>query len=296
VHLTLRPDHKPWRLQGLERASIHEVDLADAAGVSKAAAAIRPEWVFHLAAHGAYPDQRDWGEIARSNFTGTVNLVQACLESGFESFVNTGSSSEYGFKDHAPTESEALEPSSEYAVTKAAATLYCGFIARSRDVRIRTLRLYSVYGPWEEPTRLIPTMIVSGLRHRLPALADPRVARDFVYVDDVCDVYLATAADTNAAADAIFNVGSGVQSSLEEVVGLARRVMGVDAEPVWGSMPNRRWDTSTWVANIARLSHELGWAPRHSLESGFAATVEWLRADPARQAFYEERSPLTSST
>src|SRR5258706_6375954 len=124
-----------------------------------------------------------------------------------------------------------VEPNSQSAVAKAAATLYCGFIARSRNVPIRTLRLYSVYGPWEEPTRLLPTLIVKGLRHQLPPLADGDIARDLVYADDVCDAYLDVAANTVSPDDAIFNVGTGVQSTLQTVVGVVRRLLGIDAEP-----------------------------------------------------------------
>ena len=234
--------------------------------------------------------------VGLANMTGTVNLVEACLEAGFESFINTGSSSEYGFKDHAPAETELVEPNSHYAVAKAAATLYCGFIARTRNVRVQTLRLYSVYGPWEEPTRLIPTLIVRGLRGELPSLVDPTVARDFVYTEDVCSAYLAAAADSDAPAGAIFNVGTGRQSTLQSLVDIVRRLLGVAEEPTWGSMPSRSWDTSTWVADISAARQELNWTPGRSLEAGLAETVKWFRSNPSMLALYEERINATSAS
>jgi dolichol-phosphate mannosyltransferase len=203
--------------------------------------------------------------------------------------VNTGSSSEYGFRDDAPAEGDLIQPNSPYAVTKAAATLFCGYAARKHGARIRTLRLYSVYGPWEEPTRLIPTLIVRGLGNRLPVLVDPEVARDFVYVDDVCDAYLAVAANTTAEPDAVFNIGTGVQSSLEQVVSVARRLLAIDVEPRWGSMPNRMWDTTSWVADSRKIKRELGWEPSHAFEAGLAATIDWFRANPSLLAYYQER-------
>jgi UDP-glucose 4-epimerase len=295
VHLVLRPEHKPWRLARLDTSSFVQADLADAGSIAAAVREIRPDWVFHLAAHGAYPSQTGWDQMLLANVVGTANLVEASLEAGVESFVNTGSSSEYGFKDHAPPEDETVEPNSDYAITKATATLYCGFMARTHGARIRTLRLYSVYGPWEEPTRLIPTLIVNGLRGTLPPLANPRVARDFVYVDDVCDAYLAVAADTHAEVDAVFNVGTGMQTDLETVVGLARRLLGVDQEPDWGSMPDRKWDTTCWVADSRKIREQLGWTPRRSLESGLTATIDWLRSDPSLLAYYEGAALRTSS-
>src|SRR5262249_24369371 len=149
---------------------LHEAPLEDPAAVVRR---VRPEWVFHLAAHGAYSSQTDVRQILQTNVLGTAALVEACLETGFEAFVDTGSSSEYGFTDHAPAEDEAPEPNSHYAVAKASATLFCRHTARSRHVHIPTLRLYSVYGPWEEPTRLIPTLLVRGLDGTLPPLVDP---------------------------------------------------------------------------------------------------------------------------
>ena len=295
VHLLLRPDHKPWRLARLDRSSFVSADLSDAGSVSTALHEIRPDWVFHLAAHGAYPSQTSWDQMLRANVVGTANLVEASLDAGVESFVNTGSSSEYGFKDHAPREDETIEPNSDYAITKATATLYCGFMARTHGARIRTLRLYSVYGPWEEPTRLIPTLIVNGLRDRLPPLANPSVARDFVYIDDVCDAYLAVAEDARADVDAVFNVGTGVQTDLETVVELARRLLGIAPEPEWGSMPDRSWDTTSWVADNRKIKEQVGWTPRHSLESGLTATIDWLRSDPLLLAYYGEAALRTSS-
>ncbi len=293
VHVILRPQASSWRLAGNRGFAVHHADLSDARSVESAVRAIAPDWIFHLAAHGAYSSETNFTQMVQTNLIGTANVVDACLEAGFESFVNTGSSSEYGFKGGAPAETSSTEPNSRYAVTKAAATLYCAFAARKHRARIRTLRLYSVYGPWEEPTRLVPTLVVFGLRNRLPVLVDPVVARDFVYVDDVCDAYLAAAADTTADHDAIFNVGTGRQSSLEEVVTVARRLLAIDAEPRWGSMPNRAWDTTTWVADNQKIRRELHWEPRHSFEAGLSATIDWFRSNPSLLAYYEARIGLS---
>jgi dolichol-phosphate mannosyltransferase len=277
VHLLVRPGHRPWRLAGLTgRVHLHAADLADADAVVRA---VRPQWVFHLAAHGAYPEQTDFRQMVRTNVAGTVALVEACLRTGFEAFVHAGSSSEYGFKDHAPGEDEAPEPNSHYAVTKAAATHYCSHVAHSQRVPLVTLRLYSVYGPFEEPTRLIPTLIRHGLRGELPPLVNPEICRDFVYVEDVCEAFILAARGAREPGT-VYNVGSGVQVRLREVVDLARRLLNVRNEPRWGSMPNRAWDTTVWVADARRIRRELGWQPRYTLADGLRLTVEWVRSHP----------------
>lgn len=279
VHAVTRPGSRPWRLEGLPDVRYVEVDLGDAQAVGSVVERLAPDRVFHLAAHGAYSWQTDVQEMVRTNVTGTIALVDACLAVGCGVLVNAGSSSEYGFKDHAPSERELPEPNGHYAVTKVAGTLYCTHAGRNADTTVVTLRLYSVYGPWEQPGRLMPTLAALGLRGRLPALANPAVARDFVHVDDVVDAFL-LAASASSPSGAVYNVGTGRQTSLEEVVALARRVFELDAEPRWGSNAGRSWDTNVWVADPARVRGELGWGPEHDLDSGLRRLAQWLQSHP----------------
>jgi len=290
----VRPASDLWRLDapgaGLEGVDVLPLPLTDGRAVERAVAQTRPQWAFHLAAHGAYSWQTDSREIFRTNVIGTVNLVEACRASGCEALVNAGSSSEYGFKDHPPDEEEPLEPNSEYGVAKAAATLYCRQAARAGPMRIVTLRLYSVYGPFEDPGRLIATLAARGLGGELPPLADPDVARDFVAVDDALDAFLA-AVRPGSPPGAVFNVGTGRQTSIREAVAVARGQLGIEAEPDWGTAPRRRWDTTTWVASTARIERELGWRPRTTLDEGFERVVDWLRSSPEVWPVYGLRVP-----
>jgi nucleoside-diphosphate-sugar epimerase len=288
VHLWLRPGGNPWRLTDLD-APREEVDLVYDDTVTSKVRAVHPDWIFHLAAHGAYPTQTDWSRMLETNLEGTRRLLLACLESGFESFVNTGSSSEYGFVDHPPDENETPRPNSDYAFTKAAATLYCRYIAERHGAPISTLRLYSVFGPFEEPTRLIPTLAVLGLQKRLPPLAEPNIARDFVFTDDVVEAYLAAAQGKGIEPGAIYNIGSGLQITLEEAVAVARHIFQIADEPAWGTMPRRSWDTTVWVSNPSRARDELGWRARVGFQDGFQRFVTWLRDHPRLREVYARR-------
>jgi nucleoside-diphosphate-sugar epimerase len=280
VTAVLRPGGSRWRLEDLgAELSTAEVELADPEAVAALLRACRAEWVFHLAAHGAYSWQEDFGQIVESNLVATHNLLTAAAESGCAAFVHAGSSSEYGYKDHPPAETERVEPNSVYAVTKAAATMLCAHVGRERGLRTTTLRLYSVYGPWEEPGRFIPTLIASGLRGGLPPLVSPETSRDFVYVDDVHEAFL-RAASSDTPPGAIYNIGSGRQSTVRAIVDLAVEQLQIRQSPEWGTLPQRRWDTKTWVADNTAARQELGWEPATSLHDGFAATVAWLKAQP----------------
>ncbi|MCX5786817.1 MAG: NAD-dependent epimerase/dehydratase family protein [Elusimicrobia bacterium] len=290
THLLVRPEHTAWRLGDIKsKLFFHESALDDKARLSEIAGTVRPDWIFHLAAHGAYSWQTDSDAIVRTNISGTMNLLGACLERGFEAFVNTGSSSEYGFKDHAPGEGECPEPNSCYAVTKSAATNFCRYISRARDVHAVTLRLYSVYGPFEDPGRFIPALIINGLRGGFPPLAAPETARDYVYADDVCDAYLLAAARADVPRGSIYNVGTGTQTTLREAVETARGVMRLAAEPKWGSMPARSWDTGVWISDSRLIRRELGWEPRFNFAGGFKKTAEWLSGRPDLLEFYRAK-------
>ena len=287
VHLLVRQGYQSWRIEAIRaQVRLHHVNLDDEDALVRVVGHIRPEWVFHLSAHGAYPYQTDVRRMVHANVIGTMHLVSACLKAGFEALVNTGSSSEYGFKDHAPSETEWLEPNSYYAVTKASATLFCRHTAQSLGVHLPTLRLYSVYGPYEEPSRLIPTLITRGVNGEMPPLANPDIARDYVYVEDVIDAYLMAANKPDQEPGAVYNVGTGTQTSLRQVVDVARSVLQIAVEPQWGSMPNRLWDTNVWVSDNKKIRAALGWKPRHTFERGFRLTADWIRDNPAVRNIY----------
>ncbi len=281
VHLLLRENSNRWRIDGIAgEVRTVEVDLCDQDAVDRVIGSIKPDWVFHLATYGAYPAQSELRRIARTNIDGTVNLLEASVKAGVEVFVNTGSSSEYGYKDHPPAETELLEPNSHYVWTKAAATHYCRHMATTCDTHLPTLRLYSVYGPYEQPGRLMPTLVARGVQGELPPLVGPRTSRDFVYVDDVCDAYLRAAATPTDERGPVFNVGSGHRTTLADVVDIVRRHFDLAAEPEWGAMKQRSWDTDVWVSDNRKIVSELGWKPEHGLEQGFELFVRWFEEHP----------------
>jgi dolichol-phosphate mannosyltransferase len=273
----VRPEGDPWRLDEVVRdVELVEVDLRDDAALRSAVSGSRPERVFHLAAHGAYSWQTDAERIVATNLLSTMALLDATREA--HSVVLAGSSSEYGFKDHPPSEDEPPEPNSPYAVAKVAATMWGRHVARAQDRHVVTLRLYSAYGPWEEPDRLVPQLVVRALRGELPPLVGPDTARDFVHVDDVCAAFVAAAAATDSPRGAVYNIGAGRQVTLRDLVDVARDVLGIEVEPEWGSMPGRRWDTSIWVADPRRIERELGWRATVALDDGLRTMRDWLEA------------------
>ena len=289
LHLLARPNFSGWRIDDiLPEVNIHHCEFTDRKNLGRIIKRINPQWIFHLAVHGAYSFQQDLNEMVKTNIIGTINLVEACLQTDFEAFVNTGSSAEYGFKNHPPKEDEYIEPNSYYAVTKASATHYCRYTAIKTGRKIPTLRLYSVYGPYEEPSRLLPTLIVKGLKGELPPLVSPQIARDFVYVEDIVDAYLNAVSCEMKEYGAVYNVGGGAQTTLKKLVDLAREVLNIEENPNWGSMEERSWDTNVWVCDNTKIKQELGWQTKYSLEEGFKAMIEWFVSNPRMLEYYNK--------
>jgi len=276
VHLLLRREARLWRLEHLlDRIEIHEADLADAKPVRDAFERIRPGTVLHLATEGAYESQGDAERIFETNLRGTLHVLSSAVEFGAGLIVNVGSSSEYGFKSEAMRESDRLEPNSFYAVAKAAQTHMTALFSRTHEIPAVTLRLFSIYGPWEEPTRLIPTLIRRARAGEPLLMAAPEIARDFVYVDDA--VALLTDFEQLARHHGeVFNVGSGLQTSLREVVDAIQATLGERSPVHWHSFPARRWDTQTWVADPSSARKSLGWSASTSFRDGIARTADWM--------------------
>jgi nucleoside-diphosphate-sugar epimerase len=283
VHLLLRAEAQAWRLAGLAgRYTAHRGDLRDAAAVRAAVAACRPEVIYHLATHGAYAFQKDRGAILATNLLGTANLLDALDGHDYRVLVNTGSSSEYGHKDGPMREDDRLEPRSDYGVTKAAATLLCQAEAyKARPVV--TVRIFSAYGPWEDPTRLVPYLMGCCLRGETPRVTSGAQPRDFIHVHDVVAL-LKTAAQHPGARGEILHAGTGRQHRVRDMVETIVEVCGQGrVKPEFGAEATRPDEPACWVASIERTTALTGWRPRWDLRAGVARTWAWFRADAARQ-------------
>ena len=285
VHVLLRRPAPPWRLQDvLPRLNVHRADVMDAAAVNETLARVRPRAVLHLATHGAYEPQDDARRILETNVIGGYNVVHAAIAAGCAVVVNAGSSSEYGYRDTAMNEVDALRPNSIYAVAKAAQTHMCTLLgSASEATAVVTFRLFSVYGPWEEPTRLLPT-IIRRARAGLPLeMAARDIARDFVYVDDVVAANLAALRVGMPAGEmAIFNIGTGRATSVNALW----RVVDAIARPSVGAFhePARSGDVRRSVLDPSRAARELGWRAAVDVEDGLARTWAWFVEHAGRKA------------
>jgi UDP-glucose 4-epimerase len=279
VEALVHPASERWRLDGLD-LPIHAVDLASSEAVDRLVETRRPAYVVHLAAHGAYHWQEEVEAIVGTNVLGSYHLFRAAARGAVRLVVNVGSSSEYGYRDRAMREEDRIEPNSVYAVAKAAQTHLCRLVAMETGCPAVTFRLFSVYGPWEEPRRLVPTAIRRARAGEPLDMVAPDTARDFVYVEDVLDALTDFERLAGCSGD-VFNLGSGTQTTMRELVAALETALGRKVEVRWGTLPARRWDATRWQADVSKAWRRLGWAPGHGLVEGLAATARWMEAHAA---------------
>lgn len=274
-----------WRLEGLPEENVLANDLLVESNRVQLLDQIRPLTVFDCVAYGAYSYEQDPQLIYRTNLSFPVALAEQLAERGVRAFVHAGSSSEYGAGSAGPSESQAAQPNSHYAASKAAAAGALHYMGKERGLACANLRLYSVYGPWEDSSRLIPTVVDAGLRGTLPPFVDPSTSRDFLYVDDAVEAFLDVAgALTPEHYGESFNVGTGACTTIGEVAKLARDQFGIEAEAEFTMTP-RDWDVADWYANPARTEEAFGWRARTSFEDGLRRTAEWVQGLEDREAY-----------
>lgn len=277
VHVVIREDSNTWRVNDImDNLHVHIADLTNYTEINKVVKIVQPDVIYHLAAYGAYHSQTDTTKMIQTNIVGTMNLLNACSANGFEAFVNIGTSSEYGQKNKKIRETYLLEPNSHYSVTKSCATLFCQCEAKNKKLPINTVRLFSVYGYFEERTRLVPTIIKACLSKQDPKLLSPNSVRDFIFVEDIIDFLLKLSANSKISGE-IFNVGSGRQHTVRNIVEETIKQTKSHIQPVWGAAePRPTIEPKAWVADISKAKKMLGWRPKNSLKQGLGKTIKWF--------------------
>ncbi|HVZ33024.1 MAG TPA: NAD-dependent epimerase/dehydratase family protein [Polyangiaceae bacterium] len=275
------PTGSDWRTRGLN-VEIVRLDLCNEADVKAFIRQVQPRAVLNCAAYGAYPSQTDASRIYRVNFDAVRFMLEALRGSpGFAAFVQAGSSSEYGLNCTAPSETDPTQPDSDYAVSKLATSALLSFYATKHGLPCWGLRLYSVYGPFEDLSRLIPRLLLAAKQNDLPPLVNPAISRDFVYVDDVAEAFerIVERAEQLRRGQ-IYNIGAGRRVTLDDLVAVARATFGISKAPAWGSMPDRHWDHRDWYSNPDKARRELDWSAGTSLADGLRKTMDWICAHP----------------
>jgi nucleoside-diphosphate-sugar epimerase/glycosyltransferase involved in cell wall biosynthesis len=270
-------ESKGWRLADIHDDHIVAADITDRNAIKNLIDSIAPRTVFDCVAYGAYSFEENADLIYETNFVAVVRMVEALAKRELAAYVHAGSSSEYGTNCTAPAEADPRTPDSHYAVSKSAISDYLAHVGKHRKVPCVNLRLYSVYGPLEDTSRLVPNLLRQSLNGHFPPFVDPRTSRDFVHVDDVCDAFIQAAVRMHPDIyGQSFNIGTGVRTTIADLAETTRHLFDIQEAPRFGSMEGRAWDLPDWYANPVRAEAALGWKATIDLAQGLKRTSEWV--------------------
>lgn len=273
VSVLVRDKSKLWRLKGIiKNINIYKADITSIKKLEGIMKKVNPDYIIHLASYGNSSNENDFKKIIDVNILGLKNLLMASQNINYKKFIIAGSSSEYGFKNKPMTETDYLFPNSYYSAAKGSATLLAQSYALEKNKPIAILRLFSVYGPFEENNRFIPTVIKKALNKEKILVTKEEVKRDFIFIDDVVSAFYKTM-KTKINKGEVINIGTGKQYSNKQVVRKIEKILKLKL--TLGTFPKRAWDTNNWVANNSKAKKMLKWNPKYSIEEGLKKTIEW---------------------
>jgi len=249
---------------------------------------IEPEMVIaHMAAKaGVRPSLDAPAEYTSVNVEGTVRLLELARRAGARRFVFGSSSSVYGDTSPAPyrEDAAAVETISPYGASKRSAELFCQAFAHLYEMRIASLRFFTVYGPRQRPDLAIhkfTRLLATG--QTVAQFGDGSAERDYTYVDDIVDGVI-RALDWTAAAGAaheIFNLGGGEPVRLDRLIAMLGEALGVT--PRIERHPLQLGDVLRTEADLSKAAHVLGYRPSTPIADGLARFVAWYQEAYATQ-------------
>lgn len=248
----------------------------------------RADVVFHAAARNIVVSTRNPREDFETNIGGTLNVLLAAREhrDKVQRVLYTSSTSVYGNPRYLPiNEDDRLSLLTPYAVSKLGGENYCMAFYESYGLPTTAVRYSNIFGPGQDPANpycgVVAKFIESLFAGKPPVIhGDGNQSRDFTYVDDAVEATL-MAASSDRALGEVFNVGTGVETRVNELAATLIKVVGVDVVP---EHKDRRDidNIRRRVVNIEKTRRTLRWVPEVTLEQGLKRTVAWQREHTSR--------------
>jgi Nucleoside-diphosphate-sugar epimerases len=228
--------------------------------------------VFHLAGKAFVPDSwTDPRSFYETNVLATVNVLDFCRRS--RASLTFISSYVYGTPGVIPVpEDQPLQAFNPYCHSKILAEEVCRFYTVQHGLQIAIVRPFNIYGPGQDGRFLIPTLVRQALApdSSVIEVADVRPRRDFLYISDLIDLLVATMLQGGSGA---YNAGSGVSTSIQEIVAILNRI-APRPKPLVSRGESRPQEVLDLAADIRKAERELHWKPRVDIAAGLQLTME----------------------
>lgn len=274
VTALVRNPSSPRVLALTGRCAIAVADLADRTAVSAALVEARPEIIIHSAWEGVGGPTRA-GDIQLDNIRTTVGLLDAAVAAGASRFIGIGSQAEYGRHDRRIDESAATEPFLLYGAAKLSACHLTRQRAADAGMGFAWLRLFSPYGPGDNPDWLIPSVATQIIEGRAPRTSPGTQKWDYLHILDCAQGILAAALTDSA--QGVFNLSSGRATSVRSIVERIRDLACPGLALTFGDIPFGPNQIMHLEGDCSRLSTATGWTPSIAIEDGLVTVVDALR-------------------
>lgn len=224
---------------------------------------------------GGYVDHSHKKKTYKSHYEGCKNLAEIFLQKKILSFIQIGSSIEYGTSNSPQKESikcNLKSIKSVYGRAKLLSSVYMTNLFRKKNFPSTVLRLYQVYGPKQDINRFLPFIINKCLKNKKFPCSEGNQLRDFIYVDDVVEAVIKSLTSKNARGE-IINIGSGkprvVKKVIEKVIKISK-----GGDPQYGMFKKRKFEISKLYPNIKKAKNKINWIPKMPFEKGLKKTIK----------------------
>jgi nucleoside-diphosphate-sugar epimerase len=232
-----------------------------------------PDAIVHIAWGGVGGINRnDLNQL--DNIKSSFELFSLANTIGCKYFLGVGSQAEYGLSEGIINESQPTTPKSLYGLSKLTTGLMLEKKSLSNGMAFCWLRLFSSYGPDDEPTFMLPYLITQLLQGKMPLLTAGEQIWDYIHVDDVAS---AVCAALDKKVVGIYNLGSGLGHPLRTVIEKVRDLVNPELKLGFGRIPYTKNQVMHLQADIAALESATGWSPHISLDQGLSSVVDWYK-------------------
>jgi UDP-glucose 4-epimerase len=277
VAILCRSSSNLWRIQHLlPQVTLIKGDLLSLSDSETEIARFAPDTVFHLGWFGVTNSfHHDYRQV-EENLQATLNLIRVSLKAGVHTWVGLGSQAEYGPQNQKITEQTPLSPTTLYGTAKICAYLLAKQLLAQNQRRFLWLRIFSTYGPKDNPSWMIPYLIQTLIQRKKPSLTACEQKWDYLYAGDAARaIYLAAVQEQT---EGVYNIGSGQAVSLCSIVEQLRDLVDPSLPLGIGDIPYRPDQVMHLEADISRLQQATGWCPQFTLAEGLQRTVAWQKA------------------
>ncbi len=237
---------------------------------------LKIDYVFHLASKTFVPNS--WTnplEFYKTSVLGTGNVLELCRNRNIPcTFV---SAYLYGLPDKLPiSEKDRIKPNNPYANSKYLAEELCRFYSEYYNVKVVIARPFNIYGKNQKDVFLIPHKILQALNNKEIKVKSLQPKRDYIYVDDFVEGLMKTIDAQKQFS--VYNFGSGVELSVQEVICVIQKTLGINKKIVLEKQ-ERQNEIMNTIADISKAKHDLGWEPKISFEEGIKRMLRGLGYD-----------------